>query len=148
VREVEDVGEAREVVLGSYRAFEQADMEAFMARFAEDATAEVPGASLAGREQIGGYYGVFSDAFSGVRHDFTNIVEAGNTVVVEGVGHASHTAPLATPQGEVPPTGRDLALPFAELFEVEGGLIRSVRFYFDQVTFMTQLGLMPAPAAP
>lgn len=62
------------------------------------------------------------------------------------MGHASHTAPLATPQGEVPATGRDIDVPFAGIFEVEGDRIRSIHFYLDRVGFMARLGLMPEPA--
>lgn len=34
---------------------------------------------------------------------------------------------------------------FADFFEVEGGRIVKHRLYYDQVTFLTQLGLMPGP---
>jgi hypothetical protein len=36
---------------------------------------------------------------------------------------------------------------FAGVFRETSGLISSVHIYFDQVEFMSQLGLMPEPAA-
>jgi len=40
-----------------------------------------------------------------------------------------------------PPTGRRLALPGADFIAVDGDRIRSVQGYFDQKTFVEQLGL-------
>ena len=52
------------------------------------------------------------------------------------------------PNGQViPATGRSLSVPYADVFEVEGDRITSDRLYFDQVELLTQLGLMPDPAA-
>jgi predicted ester cyclase len=58
----------------------------------------------------------------------------------------THTGPLASPQGMVPPTGRTLALRFCEIFEVEAGRIATHRTYYDQMEFAQQLGLIPATA--
>jgi hypothetical protein len=54
-----------------------------------------------------------------------------------------------TPQGEVPATGREVALRFAVVVrgDVELGQARSVHLYFDQLEFLGQLGLIPEPAA-
>jgi predicted ester cyclase len=55
---------------------------------------------------------------------------------------------LATPQGEVPATGRKLSLPLCDVFEVVAGRIVRIQAYYDQMAFATQLGLLPegAPA--
>jgi len=58
----------------------------------------------------------------------------------------THTGPLATPQGEVPPTGRTLQLPICLGFEVAAGRITSNHAYYDQMTLAAQLGLLPEPA--
>jgi hypothetical protein len=49
----------------------------------------------------------------------------------------TNTGPL---QGN-PPTGNAIALPGADVIEVEGDKVRSVQGYFDQKTFVEQLGL-------
>jgi heme-degrading monooxygenase HmoA len=47
----------------------------------------------------------------------------------------------AGPFAGSPPTGRTVALPGADFITVEGDKIRSVQGYFDQKTFLEQLGL-------
>ena len=74
------------------------------------------------------------------------ITEDGDRVIVEGKYTGTHTAPMQTPQGVVPPSGRSLDLPYCEIFEVEAGRIARHRVYYDQMTFAAQLGLLPEPA--
>ena len=49
----------------------------------------------------------------------------------------------ATPQGQMPATGRSVSIPFSTFMEIEGERITAQRAYWDQVAFMAQLGLMP-----
>lgn len=67
-------------------------------------------------------------------------------LAVEGRVEATHTGTLVGPAGGVPATGLSLDMTFASLYRIEGGQIVSVHAYWDQVEFMTQLGLMPAQA--
>jgi Bacterial regulatory proteins, luxR family len=57
-----------------------------------------------------------------------------------------NSGPLATPQGEVPPTGVHVKVPFASVVRVVGHRIASVHLRTDQATFASQLGLLPTPA--
>lgn len=75
------------------------------------------------------------------------VTESGGRVVCEGHYAGTHTGPLMTPQGEVPPTGRTLDLPYADVFETEAGRIARHRTYYDQTTMAQQLGLVPEPSA-
>lgn len=99
---------------------------------------------------IDGYLGTakgFVAAFPDCRFQVTSVVASGNRVVMEGIYSGTHTGPLMTPQGEVPPTGRTLELALCDVFDVEAGRIGRVRAYYDQMTLAAQLGLLPAPAA-
>jgi hypothetical protein len=58
----------------------------------------------------------------------------------------THTGPLPTPNGPVPPTGRRVSLRSVSILRVEAGLVASERVYLDQLELVTQLGL--APPAP
>ena len=89
----------------------------------------------------------FITAMPDSRMDVTAIIESGNRVVVEGEYSGTHTGPLGTPQGEVPPTGRKLKLPLCDVIEVAAGRITRISAYYDQMTFAAQLGLLPEPAA-
>ena len=89
----------------------------------------------------------FVTALPDSRMEVTAIIESGNRVVVEGAYSGTHTGPLGTPQGEVPPTGRKLMLPLCDVIEVAAGRITQIHAYYDQMTIAAQLGLLPEPAA-
>ena len=75
-----------------------------------------------------------------------NVVESGDWVFVEGEYNGTNTGPLASPQGTIPATGKRFVLPYVDVFEVRNGKIAKHRTYFDQMSFLGQLGLIPAPA--
>jgi hypothetical protein len=66
--------------------------------------------------------------------------------MTEGVFLSTHTGPLVGPAGEIPATGRKLELQFCDVFIARGSRFAEHHIYYDQVTFLTQLGLMPQPA--
>lgn len=57
------------------------------------------------------------------------------------------TGTLPTPNGPIPPTGRSLNLESVDFIEVVDGKFASWHAYYNQLSFMAQLGLLPAPAA-
>ncbi len=59
------------------------------------------------------------------------------------VGEGTFTCPLATPEGEVAPTGKKVSLKVAFLAKISpAGLIAEDRSSFDNLAFMKQLGLL------
>ncbi len=67
--------------------------------------------------------------------------------VVEFTGRGTHTGPLTTPTGTIPPTNRQVEAPFCEIYEIADGKIAGGVTYYDVATLMRQLGLMPESAA-
>jgi predicted ester cyclase len=107
-----------------------------------------PGAGqMNGLDAFIGYLGAFRTAMPDARIEGKTFVEQDDTVTVEGIYSGTHTGPLASPQGAVPPTGRRLALPYLELFRIRSGKITEHRVYYDQMAFLGQLGLLLSPAA-
>ena len=107
-----------------------------------------PGAGrMEGLEPFLGYEAGFHQAFPDGRIDGMRYVEQGDVVMVEGTFSGTHTGPLVGPQGTVPPTGKRLALPFADMFRIANGRIAEHHIYYDQMAFLGQLGLLPAPVA-
>jgi hypothetical protein len=47
----------------------------------------------------------------------------------------------------IPPTGRQVVWESCDYVKLDGGRLRAWHTYFDQVAFLVQLGLMPAPAS-
>jgi hypothetical protein len=81
--------------------------------------------------------GLFS-SFPDLSFDIVSAALAGdNVVAAHWVMKGTNTGPF----GGGPPTGQSVALPGADFILVEGDKIRSVQGYFDQKTFVEQLGL-------
>jgi len=86
--------------------------------------------------------GRFKQSFPDLRFDIRTIVENGETVMVEAVFLGTNTGPMVGPKGTAPPTGRTVKLPFVDVWTVRNGKILENRIYYDQLGFMSQLGLM------
>jgi len=107
-----------------------------------------PGApAMRGLDPFNAFAQVFHQAFPDGQLHLDRAVEQGDTIIVEGRFTGTHTGPMVGPTGTIPPTGKSLELPFCDLFQARDGRIVAHRVYYDQVTFMTQLGLLQAPAA-
>ena len=125
-------------------------VEAFNARdtvatpWSEDGELVAPNASLQGRDQILGFFGVFWDAFPNGRLETSRLLAEGSTVAAEGRFTGTHTGVMRTPAGDVPATGRDVDLRWMSSYEVRGDELASEHLYFDQAALLGQLGLMPA----
>ena len=88
------------------------------------------------------YQGSFR-AFPDMRVEFPSIMFSGDTIISEGVCHGTFTGPMATPDGEVAPTGKSFKFRMVFLAKISpDGLIAEDRSYFDNLDFMKQLGLI------
>ena len=85
----------------------------------------------------------FPDGKMKVRSEITS----GPWVVQEILMEGTHTAPLESPTGTIAPTYKKVVGYGVQLLRVENGKIAEARIYFDQLDQMSQLGLIPAPAA-
>ena len=125
---------------------DQADFAGREELMTDDVAWIVPGFEARGPAQATAFSRPMIAAFPDSHHQCDVVVEEGDTVVVEGVWTGTHTAPLATPAGEVPATGNSMRLPFSMVVHFDGDRAASIRVYFDQMTFLGQLGLIPQPA--
>ncbi len=70
--------------------------------------------------------------------------DAGQTVVCTFTVAGTHDGPL----GPFPATGKQFALPLCELWHFDSsGRVIGGDLYYDQVSLLTQLGLMPQPSS-
>ena len=86
---------------------------------------------------------MFLRAFPDLNHQILATVQAGDAVATEARFTATHTGPLASPGGDIPPTGKPVALDYVDITLFTDGRIASEHIYFDQVAFLSQLGLLP-----
>jgi predicted ester cyclase len=139
------MGALVDVVKQHYANMSSGDWERDREIMSPDVVTVDPSATLTGLDAFMAHEAVFATAFPDAQAELIRAVEAGDTVMTEGVFSGTHTGPLATPAGEIPPTGNSLELKFADVFVIRDGLIVEHHIYYDQVAFLTQLGLMPAP---
>ncbi len=96
-----------------------------------------------GREALLEYYKGMYKAVPDFKVDFSVVAFSSDTIVFEGVGSGTFTGPLATPEGEVAPTGNKVSFKVAFIAKISpDGLIAEDRSYFDNLAFMKQLGLL------
>jgi steroid delta-isomerase-like uncharacterized protein len=126
-----------------YEAFGAGDLDAATAVFAADVRMTDP--DLGTVEGLGGfrdYLGSLKRPLPDAGAIIERIYEAGDTVIVEGRFTGTNTGPLEGSEGETPPSGRKVDLPFADFSRLSDGKIIEYRTYYDQVALLTQLGLI------
>src|SRR5882672_6437489 len=104
------------------------------------------GEEIHGREQWRRYCGRYLEAFPDLRLEQTNVLAVGDWAVVEAIARGRHDGALETSAGAIPPTGREVEVKFCFAARVHDGEIVDSREYYDAMTLMTQLGLVPEPA--
>jgi predicted ester cyclase len=141
------MGEALEAAKRADDAFNAHDIEARLAASSDDTELVMPGGiRVRGRKQAD-LLRVFWEALPDATVTWENHVESGPMIAGEGVLAGTHSGPLRTPHGEIPPSGRQVRLPYAFVRRVEDGVITSEHLYWDQMEFLGQLGALPQPSA-
>jgi ketosteroid isomerase-like protein len=128
--------------------FNAHDLNGFAEVIADDVVFTAPG-GLHGKgkaaclEFFGSWYSAFSNARVEVHeaHFFDDIA------IEEGTFTGTHDGILTTPSGDVPPTGRNVSVPYIHTLRYRDGLHVSFNLLFDRLLMLEQLGLVPAPAA-
>jgi len=103
-----------------FASIDTMDTESFLGFIHEDATFRFGSSpAVKGHAEISAAVDGFFSSFTALRHDLQRIVADGNAVVCEGeVTYTKHDDSVIT-------------LPFANIFEVDGGLISLYRVYID-----------------
>ncbi len=86
----------------------------------------------------------FAEGFPDSSTEITNMFATEDQMVVEFTGRGTNTGPLHMPMGDMPPTGRKAELRFCNVFQIKNGKIVSSHIYYDLMTMLHQLGLVPA----
>jgi steroid delta-isomerase-like uncharacterized protein len=141
------MADAREVSDRSTDLINAHDAEGIGALYADDGVFTDPSGEFRGREAIVQYWQGFFQAFPDMvgRDEFK--AESGDTAINEWSASGTHQGPLETPEGSIPATGKQITIRGYDVVTVRDGRITSHRAYFDQLSFMAQLGLLPEEAA-
>ena len=133
------------MVHAHYDALNHGDMDEAAAYFDEDVETITPGGTLHGVAAFRAMGEAFLTAVPDMHHGIVRTFEDGDTIVVEGVYSGTQTGPLQSPQGTVPASGNSFAFPYVDIMQAKDGKCVSHRVYWDNVTFLAQIGAIPAP---
>ncbi len=81
------------------------------------------------------WFDIFPDATCEVR----SIVGLGDHVVAQGTGRGTHRGVFKSPAGELPATGRKMAVSFCDVYLLKDGRILRADSYFDFYDLLGQL---------
>lgn len=110
--------------------------------WASDAEMISPGGSFTGRDGVLAFLSVFQQAFSDGKLVVDTMVVEGENASVEGRFEGQHDGPLHSPSGPVEATGRNVSFRWSATYVVNGSELVSEHLYFDQLDFLTQLGVL------
>jgi steroid delta-isomerase-like uncharacterized protein len=84
-------------------------------------------------------------AFPDATGTVTSSLASGETAVIEVTWEGTQTGDMMAPSGDrIPATGKKVRIPAVQIVRTSGGKIAETRHYFDQMSMMAQLGVMPA----
>ena len=142
------MADVRQTLTEFIEAFNSHDEGRIRESYAENVVYDAPGGvRLQGREAATEYSMSFVRAFPDVRITVTNQVETGEWVAIEVDFEGTHQGTLEGPGGSIPATNRHLTGKGAEFIRIVDGKVTEERLYFDQLEFLTELGVMEQAAA-
>jgi len=102
------------------------------------------GMVLRGPEGLKQFLLGFSTAFPDSRGDVKIVSATEEQAVIEVILRGTHTGVLHSPAGDIPPSGRTFELRACEVFQIRNRKITRHATYYDALSLMQQLGVMPA----
>jgi steroid delta-isomerase-like uncharacterized protein len=130
-----------------HEAFNQRDFESMTRQYADSIawTDRAQGRTFTTPQEFrDDFLAGWVTASSDIRVTGPRYLDAGQTVVCTFTVVGTHDGPL----GPFPATGKRFTLPLCELWHFDpSGLVVGGELYYDQVSLLTQVGLLPQPSS-
>lgn len=128
------------------RQSDPAWLDKYLAAFTADVEVmDVPsGATFYGPDGIKRLRLFFVEDFPDSRVELTRVFATEDQAALEGIWYWNDTAPVYLPAGALPGMRRQGELRFCYVYQIRQGKIASAHSYYDMLTQMEQLGLVPA----
>jgi steroid delta-isomerase-like uncharacterized protein len=128
-----------------FKAINAHDLERMKPFEAPNYKVKAPGAPEAmDADEARAYTQGFITAFPDLKFELTDKVAQGDFVVINWIARGTNTGNLRTPAGNlIPPTGKKSAVHGSTTYEFKNGKAIRSWIFWDMVTLLTQLGLMP-----
>lgn len=135
---------AIETVRKSIDTWNDADRQGFLSCYTDDCEILAPGLEGKGHDGVAAFWASTMGPMPDGRVDVTHLLADGDVVAEEATTRGTNTGPSYGPDGsEIPPTGREVVVPFGAVHTVREDKIVSSHFYWDTMSILGQLGLLP-----
>jgi steroid delta-isomerase-like uncharacterized protein len=126
-------------------AFSSGDWERVRAGLAADSRYHEFGTErkVEGAEKIVELFKGWKQAFPDAVGTVTSAVASGDQAALEVTWKGTHTGPLVSAEGTIPPSGKRQETPAAFFLTFSGDKIKESRHYFDSMTLFKQIGAQP-----
>lgn len=140
------VTSVREAFEAGTAAFNAHDIDGFARVLADDVVFEAPGGIRGtGRHDCAGFFGSWFLAFPDAHVDVQGLHIVDNVAVEEGTFTGTHQGVLHGPTGDVPATGRRVAIRYIQVIHFRDGQHASFNLMFDQLSLLDQLRSLSSP---
>jgi steroid delta-isomerase-like uncharacterized protein len=134
----------RELLDQYVELYKEGDLDGIMDLYAENAVQGMPDGTFEGRVAIRERLAKELAAFPDVDWGYTTYVEQGDAFADEWFFAGTHTGLFVLPDGtEIPPSGKRLEMRGMEFVKVRDGKIVVDNLYYDTLTIVAQLGILP-----
>ncbi len=138
------MGETRDLFDESTMLYAKGDIEGVAGLFAENALLTVAGVRYEGRDQIRAYWQQLARAFPDGTSAIGRSTESGDMLFAEVTSRGTNTGELVLPDGTtIPATGKPSVVPGMLFAQVRDGKLVEESIYYDSLSVLSQLGLMP-----
>jgi ketosteroid isomerase-like protein len=134
-----------EIHRAAHDAFNKRDWERMRSLTAETiAYNDRPrGLELGSSDEYLGWVKEWTTAFSDAHVNGPEYLEAGEYSICRWMGSGTNDGPMGPAQSV---TGKTINMPFCEIMRVQNGRLTGGEIFYDQLTMLSQLGLVEAPA--
>jgi predicted ester cyclase len=132
-------------IAGGVRAIDTGDWDAYASLYAEDLLMETPGipGPTRGRDVRLNLAKGLMDAFPDSHIELLRNFGAGEWACFEVLFTGTHKGAMPGPDGtEIPPTNKLVKFPYCMIVKFEDGKCSEIYEYYDQLSLLTQLGIM------
>ena len=138
---------AREAFEKGTATFNAHDIDGFAQVLADDVTFKAPGGVRGeGKAACAAFFGNWFVAFPDARVEIQAVHFIDNIAVEEGTFIGTHNGVFHSPKGDIPPTGRSVAVDYIHVLRFHAAKHVSLHLMFDRLMMLEQLGLVPTPA--
>lgn len=140
------MADIRALIEEHYRCVNAGDFDGDADVFHPDVVTRHPGLpTMHGLAEFHAFVQAFRTGVPDLTLTLDRAYETADAIIAEGTFRGTNTGPLDGPSGQTPPTGREFALDFCDVFEIRDGRVGAHRVYYDQLSFLGQLGVIPGP---